>query len=167
MYYSSVSKDTRVLGSCESILSGGLSFRYVHMYAMHLFCAVAKGLLSRPRVTSRALHRGARRGVVSTLGASLGPDRAQWRVFWAFKVTRAGSFARNPFPLSQSQAGLSKPHNTTKFALLPLYHAVPPALQPSTLRQPRSPEQSHVKPSSLRRPRRGAHTHLKHTKYTR
>ena len=47
---------------------------------------------------SRALGCGARRGPAYTLRLSLGPVRPPWRVLWASKATRAGSFSRDCVP---------------------------------------------------------------------
>ena len=44
----------------------------------------------RPRVFPRAFGCGTLRGAACTLGVSLGPGRAPWRVVWAFKVSRSG-----------------------------------------------------------------------------
>ena len=64
-----------------------------------VYCHVPKGLFFayrqachfRPRVSSRALGRGARRGSACTLGTSLGSGRAPWRVFSAFKVAKSAT----------------------------------------------------------------------------
>ena len=58
-------------------------------------------------VLSGAEHAG---GAHVRFGASLGPGRARWRIIWAFKVARTGSFegARSATP---SLSGPWKPRN--------------------------------------------------------
>ena len=62
-----------------------------------------KSFLCRPRVFSRALGCGARRGAPVCDGASVGPGGAPWRVLWAFKVAKSGKYPQGRFPRSQSR----------------------------------------------------------------
>ena len=102
-----------------------------------------KTLLFQPSVFSRALDCGERSGAACTHGASLGPDRAPWRVLVAFKVARAGSLSRDQFPPSQSQAGRWKPTHKQKktqwpvFACSAVYNTSPGRLATSHLERGR------------------------------
>ena len=58
----------------------------MYMYETH-FLHIGHLFMFRPRVFSRALGVGARRGPACTLGASLGAGQA----LWAFKVARSGN----------------------------------------------------------------------------
>ena len=70
---------------------------YIYMYfevytsmCMYFFYAHRQPFFSRPRLFSRDLGCGARKGSACVPHASLGPGRAPWRALWAFKVARSG-----------------------------------------------------------------------------
>ena len=73
----------------KHIPKGNLVLYFVCTCTKCIFFAHRQRFISRPRVFPRALGCGARRGPARTLGASLGPGRAPWRVVWALKVARA------------------------------------------------------------------------------
>ena len=83
---------------------------------------------------SAAGHTGGSR---THCDASLGPGRTPWRVLWAFKVARAGSVSRDCIPRRRAAQDHGNPKISARFALRPLYHTAPPALEFSTLRRPR------------------------------
>ena len=107
---------------------------------MHLFCTETvsfptAGLFSRSRL------RGTQ-GAACTLGVSLDPGRAPWRVLWAFKVAGSGKYPRDhisPRPASQDN-GNPTIKIFAPLLLLILYHiCITPSLKlsSSTLWQPR------------------------------
>ena len=110
-----------------------------------VYCHVPKGLFFayrqachfRPRVSSRALGRGARRGSACTLGASLGRGRAPWRVLWAFKSRSLAINHEIAFRLARANQAHATPQNAI-FNFSPLSTAVLEVpQQPSKARQPR------------------------------
>ena len=78
---------------------------------INVFCfGHVHALLRRPWVFPRALLFGSRRGPACTLGASLGPGQAPWRVVWAFKVAKAAKQSRGFFPRNYSRVRQWKTH---------------------------------------------------------
>lgn len=90
----------------------------------------------RPRVFSRVLSCDARRGARMRTAAQVCFGRAPWRVLWAFQVAPAGFFHGIAFYDGESPRTMETMQYHI-FALMLLYHTVPPTLKLSILCQPR------------------------------
>ena len=109
-------------------------FRSTHRKKLLPF---VRSTLRPPPVFDRAFGCVARRGGAGTSWRTLGPDQARWRVRWASKVARAGSFSRDCVPPRRAEQGHGNPNVQIFLLALLLYLQYHTALKSYTLRQPR------------------------------